>query len=216
MRVLFLGNSFTYYHDLPVMAGKLLSCRTASVTRGGAYLRQFADPGDELFHQAEEMLGAQAWDYVVLQEQSLNPVICRADFFRAVSILCARVRHAGAQPLLYATWPYREGGKKLASVRLGYGEMLAGLKTAYEMAGERNGACLARVGEAFDRARTRFALYEEDDYHPSLRGSYLAACAIARALAPGEKISLWHPEEITGEEADMLRRLSLEEREKMP
>ena len=46
-KLLFVGNSFTYYHDLPAMLEKL-SCaagyaiQTAAVTKGGWYLERYA------------------------------------------------------------------------------------------------------------------------------------------------------------------------------
>ena len=48
-KLLFVGNSFTYYHDLPAMLEKLscaagYSIQTAAVTKGGWYLERYADP----------------------------------------------------------------------------------------------------------------------------------------------------------------------------
>ena len=48
MKVLFLGNSYTYFNDLPAMVQWMaeqigFDLQTDSVTRGGAYLHQFAD-----------------------------------------------------------------------------------------------------------------------------------------------------------------------------
>lgn len=208
MRILFLGNSFTYYHDLPEMVGRLLSCETAAVTRGGAYLWQFCDAKDELHRMAEEKLQQGLWDWVVLQEQSFNAVGNREDFLRSMEMLCARVRSAGAKPLLYASWAYREGSEKLAKTHCTYLEMAQGLKEAYALAGEKNDAPVAPVGEAFTRAREEEMLYEPDDFHPSLSGSYLSACVIARSLAPDTPLSDWRPEGISREVAEKLQRIS--------
>ena len=51
MKVLMLGNSFTYFHDMPKMVAALLNEEVDSVTRGGAYLHQMLDPEDELCAQ---------------------------------------------------------------------------------------------------------------------------------------------------------------------
>ena len=48
MRILFLGNSFTYYHDLPDMVAELLHAEVKGNLCGGAYLYQHIDPSDEL------------------------------------------------------------------------------------------------------------------------------------------------------------------------
>ena len=69
MKILMLGNSFTYFHDMPKMLAALLNVEVDSVTRGGAYLHQFLDFEDELFARVKEALHRQKWDYIVLQEQ---------------------------------------------------------------------------------------------------------------------------------------------------
>lgn len=48
-KLLFVGNSFTYYHDLPAMLEKLscaagYSIQTAAVTKGGWYLSAMPIP----------------------------------------------------------------------------------------------------------------------------------------------------------------------------
>ena len=44
MRILMLGNSFTYYNDMPKMLGAHLGDEVLALTRGGAYLDEHLDP----------------------------------------------------------------------------------------------------------------------------------------------------------------------------
>ena len=120
MRVLFIGNSFTYVNDLPDMVKHLLACETTAVVRGGAYLRDFCNPADELHGKLEGALLQGPWDYAVIQEQSFNAVGNREDFFKHAGILCARVRKAGAKPVLYSTWAYKEDSEKLKNTGYSY------------------------------------------------------------------------------------------------
>ena len=60
MKILMLGNSFTYFHDMPKMLGALLNEEVDSVTRGGAYLYQMLDEQDELHTQVMEAINAEA------------------------------------------------------------------------------------------------------------------------------------------------------------
>ena len=77
-KLLFVGNSFTYYHDLPAMLEKLscaagYSIQTAAVTKGGWYLERYADPDNEMYPLLHETHEQRAWDMIVLQDQSFSP-----------------------------------------------------------------------------------------------------------------------------------------------
>lgn len=183
MKVLMLGNSFTYFHDMPKMVAALLNEEVDSVTRGGAYLHQMLDPEDELCAQVMAAIKRQKWDYVVLQEQSNAPALKPELFHPSVDKLCEIIREIGAKPVLYASWAYREGSEKLASTGMSYAEMDQAMYDSYHMAAQRNHALVADVGQAFTALRILIDPYEKtDDYHPSEAGSVLAAHVIARTL----------------------------------
>ena len=191
MRILFIGNSFTYVNDLPDMVKHLLSCETAGVVRGGAYLRDFCNPADELYGKLEAALTQEKWDYAVIQEQSFNAVGNRVDFLKYASILCARVRHAGIQPVFYSTWAYKEGSDKLKNTGRSYAEMDRLLAEAYQVAARENDALLAPVGKYFTQMRDQYDLYWPDGYHPTPMATFLAACVIARTITGGGPLSAW-------------------------
>lgn len=179
MRILFLGNSFTFFNDLPGKTAALLDAECTGNLRGGAYLRDHLNPADELCAATRRLLTEERWDYVVLQDQSRGPITDPEDFHRSVAALCPMIRAAGAKPILYETWAYREGSEKLASTGLSFDAMQQGLSQAYAEAARRNDALLARVGQAFSDVRHTVDLYCEDDYHPS----DAASCIAARVLA---------------------------------
>lgn len=138
-KILFIGNSFTYFNDLPAMTETLLknagiSCRAASVTKGGAYLHEYADREHELNRRFEEAYGNENYDFVVLQDQSFNPAGDKADFMAAVHTLSTAVRAGGKNPclLFYQTWAYRYGSEKLSGTGIDYETMRLRLKAAYE------------------------------------------------------------------------------------
>ena len=183
MKVLMLGNSFTYYNDMPKMVSILLNAEVDSVTRGGAYLHQMLNPEDELCAQVIEAINRQKWDYIVLQEQSNAPALRPKLFHASVKKLCEIIRENGATPVLYASWAYREGSEKLASTGMSYAEMDKAMYDSYHKAAEENGALVADVGRAFTALREWIDPYEKtDDYHPSEAGSVLAAHVIAETL----------------------------------
>ncbi len=182
MRILFLGNSFTFFNDLPQLVASLLNAEVGRSLRGGAYLYQHLDPADELYTQTNQLLTEDKWDYVVLQDQSQGPITHLAQFREAVASLCPKIKASGAKPLLYETWAYREGSNTLASTGLTFDAMQQALTDGYAAAARDFGALVAPVGQAFCKARRHTDLYCEDDYHPSAEGSRIAAQVIADTI----------------------------------
>lgn len=182
MRVLMLGNSFTYFNDMPKILAELLGEEVVSHTRGGAFLSEQLNAETEMGAKTLKALQEEQWDYVVLQEQSRAPIFCKENFHESVRALCKLIRAAGAKPVLYASWAYREGSEKLAGTELSYGEMAKGLYESYHEAAEENDALIADVGKAFAAVRGIVDVYVEDDYHPSPAGSVLAAHCIAKVI----------------------------------
>ena len=75
MRILFIGNSYTYVNDLPrmlkgMMAVEAIDLETRRVTPGGCTLERHWK-GDA----ARKAIAEGSWDYVVIQEQSQMPVL---------------------------------------------------------------------------------------------------------------------------------------------
>lgn len=182
MRILMLGNSFTYFHDMPQILSHLLGCEVVAHTRGGAYLAEQFNPETEMGAKTFKALQEEKWDYVVLQEQSNAPALKREAFQRSAKALCDLIHQNGAKPLFYASWAYREGSEMLTSTGLTFDEMHNALYDSYHAAAEAGNALVADVGVAFRAVREQADVYENDDYHPSAAGSVLAACVIARTI----------------------------------
>ena len=182
MKILMLGNSFTYYNSLDRLIAQLTGWHVERITRGGAYLFQFLNAQDELNIRLKEALSKEKWDYIVLQEQSNTPVLRPKLFQASVQKLCELIRENNAQPLLYATWAYREGSTKLSSVNMSYQDMADALQNAYRSAAESNGALFADVGEGFSAVLGTIDPYTGDDYHPSEAGSLVAAHRIIQTI----------------------------------
>ena len=168
-RVLFVGNSFTYYNGgIDVELGRLdPSCAAASVTAGGATLQQQWDAG-----QALQSIRTGHWDYVVLQEQSQTPVIDQALFREYAARFDQAIRASGATAVLLMTWQRPDSAAE--------GVTTANLAAAYRGVGAQLGARVAPAGEAFAQAlleRPGLALNNPDG-HPTIEGTYLAACVV--------------------------------------
>lgn len=184
VRVLFIGNSYTYFNNLPEMFMKLArsggrGVETRMVAPGGWRLKDHWERGDAL-----KALHEGKWDFVVLQEQSTlgsnyylegRPRIASDQIFRFYAEKwTAEVRKTGATPMLYLTW-----------ARKATPEDQAQLSYAYMCAAKENGARVAPVGIAWATVRKQdpsLELFYVDGSHPSPTGSYLAACTIYAAI----------------------------------
>jgi len=187
VRVLFVGNSLTFENDLPELVHRLggsgAPVFAGSFTAPGWQLSQFA--GD---HALERLLHSAHWDVVVLQEQSQIPSFAAADraheFDPYVKRLADSIRAAGAQPLLFVTWAHRTGDRSNVGDDT-YAGMQELVEAGYSNAARESGSALAPVGQAWAEAlmrRPQLELWASDGTHPSVAGSYLAACVFDALL----------------------------------
>ena len=193
MRILMLGNSFTYANDMPSMLAEITGAEVVHHTRGGAHLAEQLNPRTKNGARTQAALEDEFWDYVVLQEYSSGPVTSVRAFKRSISRLCARIREEGAMPVLYATWPYRRDSRAYEEMGISYEEMAQGLYEAYHEAAEKNQALIADVGQRFCELEGNEELYADDGQHPSEAGSRLAAETIAEAILADQED---HPSEM--------------------
>ena len=190
MRILMLGNSYTYCNDLPAKLAALVGAKVVQHTRGGARLSEQLNAKTELGARTLAALQDESWDYVVLQEMSNGPFIARKTFLNSVSRLCKKIHAAGATPILFATWSYRKDHPKLAKMGMTYDVMTSQLSAAYHYAAEQNDALVADAGLAFygiGKTDARAALYAPDGSHTSEAGTQLAAETIAAVISKDQR-----------------------------
>ena len=185
MRILFIGNSFTYYNDMPTAIFKKIAEQNGrevtvdSVTVGGWSLLKYYEGGDEHSERVRKALKEKP-DIVILQEQSHSPISAPEDFYRATRGLVEMAREVGATPYLYATWGYKAGHKSLPEYGTSTADMEMKLRKSYMKIGEELGACVCHAGAAMTYAygESDLELYGADNYHPALCGSAVAALTI--------------------------------------
>ena len=108
------------------------------------------------------------------QDQSLRAVEAPDKLRSAVTKLAARIREVNAIPLLYLTW-----------ARQHIPEMQDVITETYLRVAQETDAMVAPVGYAWRKALSAspgLALHVEDRSHPSMLGSYLAACVFYATL----------------------------------
>ena len=195
-RVLFIGNSLTFWNQgVDVMVKKLVpGIETSRVAVGGATL-------ETLWNNDEAKLAcADNMDVVVLQEDL--PETSRESFRRHAKLWCDHVRRNGAEPIFYAAWAYD---------RLPAFDDDA-ICAEHARAAEENNARLANVGAARTAGPEGLDLFDDDREHPSLAGTYLAACVIAATIYGAEALQapkVYRPKNLSAGAAVMLREVAL-------
>ena len=187
MRILMLGNSFTFTNHMPQMLSELTGAEVVQHTRGGARLSEQLTPNTRLGALTQAALQNEKWDYVVLQEMSHGPITAPKRFFSSVERLCRQIRANGAVPILFATWAYQRGGAKLAAKGWDYDEMAQELSGAYHRAAQENNALIADVGRRFYELSDTQELYAADGVHPSELGFRIAMETIAAVIQADNK-----------------------------
>lgn len=212
MKILFVGNSYTFYNKMPetlaaLAAAEGMDWTVDSVTKGGWSFAQFADPENVMHAPLAEKL-TQHWDAIFLQEQSYRPISDRANFLGGAAGVCAMMGEKPAKLFFYATWGRRDGCPLLDELKLTRLEMTAQLHDAYAEAAAQNGASLSDAGGAFAYVYEHcpeIDLYKPDLSHPSAQGSYLAALIHFASLTGRLPQSVRHiPEGVTAAEAETL------------
>ena len=105
LKVLFIGNSYTYVNDLPALIVGLADAASGRKIETGQHLiggctleRHVKDK------KAIEKIREKKWDVVVLQEYSLQAILHRESMFKYAQVLDEEVKKQGAKTVLYLTW----------------------------------------------------------------------------------------------------------------
>lgn len=187
MRILMLGNSFTFVNNMPDTLAQLTGTEVVHHTRGGARLAEQLNPETKMGGLTQAALLNEKWDYVILQEMSNGPISSKSSFLKNVDLLCDQIRSNGVKPILYATWAYQRGVKQLESFGMDYDEMYHQMYAAYLEAAEQSQALIADVGKKFYELADTYELYAEDGCHPNEAGSRIAAKTIAEVISADQQ-----------------------------
>ncbi len=197
-RVLFLGNSYTYVNNMPqIVAGMATST-------GDTLEWEMEAPGGFLLSghytsmTSKNKIKQGNWDYVVLQEQSQQPALPYSEF-RFTSLYAhlldslINVSNTCAETIFYMTWGRKNGDASMCPTYSPQGwphfctylGMDSVIRARYETIANDNQAIVSPVGAVWRIIRLQhpnIELYDADESHPSMAGSYAAACAFYTAI----------------------------------
>lgn len=188
-RVLFLGNSYTAYNNLPQLVSDCASSAGFEMTTGSN------TPGGTTFQAHSQNATSQTliqqgdWDFVVLQEQSQIPSFplsqVESECFPHAETLNNQILEFNecAETVFYMTWGRENGDAQNCTnwppvcTYEGMDDLLA---ERYMTMAQDNEAIVSPVGALWRQIRTNhpeIELYASDGSHPSAVGSYAAAVA---------------------------------------
>lgn len=190
--VLFIGNSYVASNDLPNTLRQLAlslgeEMTVTSVAPGGFTLYQHSTYAPTL-----SAITSQDWDFVVLQEQSqlgALPVDVTSTEYGALQLLTAiEANWECTYPMLYMTWGRENGDPQNCGnfpFMCTYTGMQEGLRSTYLYLATMYDAHVSPVGMAWQAVRNthpEIDLYVDDGSHPTVAGTYLAACVFYCSL----------------------------------
>jgi Domain of unknown function (DUF4886) len=190
LRVLFVGNSYTFYNDLPRLVTDLAKAAEVerplfadSVASGGYTFQKHSEQG-----RASDEIASEEWDFVVLQEQSQRLSFSLSqreeEVYPFARELHAAATRRGAETIFFLTWARQDGDRDNVP-RDTFEDMQRRLTEGYTTIARELDAPIAPVGPAWLLAFARrpgVALFSTDRSHPDRPGSYLAACVLLHTL----------------------------------
>jgi len=216
MNILFIGNSYTHYNNMPSLFEKLAISKKYKIN---VEMNARSNHTFKMHSKREDMYQAirkTKWDYVVVQGFSRELMFSKEridtaslPYFRQImdSIYsnnpCTNV-------LLYMTWGY-ENGYEGDNLVLTYQEMSDRIKAGYRYLAEMYQVPIVPVGDVWKNFRETYPsirLYQEDSQHPNLLGSYLIANTFYTSIFKNTPENGFVPAKIDTATAKKIQRLS--------
>lgn len=193
-QLLFIGNSYTGVNNLPQLFSDL------SLSLGDSVFVDTYNPGGYTFemHAVDAntiaKINSRSWDFVVLQEQSQRPSFPPAQVAQDVYPYARQLdslillNNPCTETVFYMTWGRKYGDQGNCAFWppvCAFLGMQEELRNSYVQMANDNAALVAPVGRAWQSSWTQDSsinLWSSDNSHPSIEGSYLAACVFYETI----------------------------------
>lgn len=205
-RVLFLGNSYTYANDMPQLLADMANSTGKTLVfdihaPGGYYIAQHLTNPTSL-----AKIASGNWDHVVLQDQSM--ALAYPSTYMNFLPYCVKldsvikVHNPCAQTMFYSTWGRKSGDAYVCTppecpvdtvITRTYYQMDSTITSHYKLFADSVKASMTPVGASWRYIRQNYPsieLFQPDDSHPSLAGSYAAACCFYATLFRSDPTSI--------------------------
>jgi hypothetical protein len=214
LRILFIGNSYTFVNDLPATLTALAKSgghpiETGMAAEGGMKLTDHVNSAD-----TSTQISSSQWDFVVLQEQSQIPSVKQFrinQMYPAARALAQEIENSGAETLFFIPWAHRDGWPENGMQT--YTEMQGQIERGYFDIANELGAPMAPVGFAWAvvvKEHPEINLWQADGSHPTKEGTYLAACVFYAVLFQESPQGLSYRADISKDHAVILQKAAAE------
>ena len=188
-KILFVGNSFTYYWNLPSIVESMAEEKGIFLdihqsTAGGSTLKQHWNGDKDLNTKA--LIENGSFTIVVLQDYSSNPLIKPEESKEYFNRFIQLVKSNQGKGVIYGTWMFPAISQKKYD---GVDPVQHALQPVYN----KTGSTIAPVGTAFrlfQKQHPEIPIFTSDNKHPSAVGSYLAACVFLKLLTRESPLGL--------------------------
>jgi hypothetical protein len=203
IRVLFVGNSLTFYNNLPQSVAAMAATRGVSISA-----RQSTVSGSSLEEHwksekgtiTRKLLDEQSWDYVIFNNHSSSAIDSRESFMEYGKKFIELVRSKHAKPVLMMTWAYKSNPL-----------MQKQITAAYEELASKTGTDCIPAGLVFQKvreARPDMELFS-DDKHPSPLGTYLVGLTFFKYFTGASPVGMTNRVATTDKDGENLYLLML-------
>jgi hypothetical protein len=214
LHLLFFGNDYTYVNDFPFLLAQLAASGRHQIFYDILKGHEFTLGQFSISNKAFDMITGEKRDYVILQDQSVNPALeeqRKNEFYPAVRYLDEIIDRSGAKTLLFMTWGHQKG--MYVNGFNDFESMQTQVTKGYMDIAQEMKLPVAPVGEAFRNALRRdasAALWGPDGSNPSLKGSYLTACVFYAVLYKTSPVGLEFTAGLSKEQARAMQTAAAE------
>jgi hypothetical protein len=181
INVLFLGNSLTYYNNLPELVKLIAACDSVEMTYHSISLPNYALVDHWNEGKAQKEIESGSYNFVVVQQGPSSQTEGRTyllDYGLKFDALCDQ---HNATLVSYMVWP--------AKARL---TDFPGVFESYKLLADSVNGIFCPAGNAWLKVwenYPEFKLYGPDNFHPDYRGSLLAALVIYGSIMQKRDLS---------------------------
>ena len=187
--ILFIGNSFTFYWNLPLVVESMANERNYKfdITQSTATASSLKDHWFENNQiKSKTLISNSAFNRVVLQDHSKNPLQNYEESKEYFMKFIDHIKLNNGIPYIYTTWMY-EG------ITNNQYDVLDPMNHTLKPLAEKTGAILVPIDKVFRIFQQRYPtipIFTMDSKHPSPAGIYLAACVFFRIFTGDSPLGL--------------------------
>ena len=190
-KILFIGNSFTFYWNLPSLVESMAKEKGISFdiyqsTAGGANLKDHWESKKGL--ESKKVLNKHAFSTIILQDHSTSPLLKINESKEYFNRFIKLINKKKSEVILYGTWTY-PASPLIGKSFNGADPIQHVLKPIADQTNSR----MAPVGTAFrlfQDKHSEISVFTSDNKHPSAVGTYLAACVFFKMLTGESPLGL--------------------------